>query len=121
MTRVLVCGGRDYQLQGEMFLILDHLHSEYGFDFLVHGDASGADRLASRWANQRGVQQIKVPANWNGPHKKGAGPLRNQLMLDLFDPDVIVAFPGGSGTYDMVTRANDGVRHIILSGEVIVP
>jgi hypothetical protein len=34
-----------------------------------------------------------------------AGPLRNQRMLDEGKPDLVVAFPGGGGTKDLVRRA----------------
>ena len=34
-----------------------------------------------------------------------APPLRNQRMLDEGKPDLVVAFPGGGGTKDMVRRA----------------
>jgi hypothetical protein len=34
-----------------------------------------------------------------------SGPLRNQRMLDEGKPDLVVAFPGGGGTKDMVRRA----------------
>ena len=36
---------------------------------------------------------------------KKAGPLRNQRMLDEGKPDLVVAFPGGGGTKDMVRRS----------------
>ena len=36
---------------------------------------------------------------------KSAGHIRNQVMLDKGKPDVVVAFPGGRGTADMVRRA----------------
>jgi acyl-CoA synthetase (NDP forming) len=44
------------------------------------------------------------PANWK-KHGKSAGPIRNQLMLDVGKPDLVIAFPGGSGTADMIRRA----------------
>jgi hypothetical protein len=34
-----------------------------------------------------------------------AGPLRNYQMLEEGKPDLVVAFPGGGGTKDMVRRA----------------
>jgi len=39
---------------------------------------------------------------WDELGKK-AGPLRNQRMLDEGKPDLVVAFPGGGGTKDMVS------------------
>jgi predicted Rossmann-fold nucleotide-binding protein len=31
--------------------------------------------------------------------------MRNQKMLDKGKPDLVVAFPGGRGTSDMISRA----------------
>ena len=36
-----------------------------------------------------------------------AGPIRNQEMLDKENPDIVVAFPGGRGTQDMTSRAQN--------------
>jgi hypothetical protein len=36
---------------------------------------------------------------------KAAGPIRNQRMIDEGKPDLVIAFPGGRGTADMVSRA----------------
>lgn len=36
---------------------------------------------------------------------KSAGPIRNQTMLDDGKPDLVLAFPGGRGTADMVAKA----------------
>ncbi len=108
--RVLVCGGRDYADRDAMWSFLDLGHRAGAIEVLIHGGARGADRLAGEWAKQRGVVVLVYPANWKiyGP---SAGPLRNQRMLDLGRPDVVVAFPGGDGTADMVRRAvRAGVR-----------
>lgn len=73
-------------------------------DFLViHGDAPGADSLAGWWAEVRGAQNVRCPANWR-LHGRKAGPMRNTAMLAL-NPDLVVAFPGGTGTADMVSKA----------------
>jgi predicted Rossmann-fold nucleotide-binding protein len=34
-----------------------------------------------------------------------AGPIRNQQMIDEGKPDLVIAFPGGAGTHDMMARA----------------
>jgi hypothetical protein len=46
---------------------------------------------------------VAVMADWSIGRK--AGPIRNQRMLDEHAPDLVVAFPGGRGTADMVRRA----------------
>jgi hypothetical protein len=51
-----------------------------------------------------------VPAEWK-KHGKRAGPLRNMRMLEEWKPDGVAAFPGGSGTADMIAQArNAGVK-----------
>jgi hypothetical protein len=98
--KVLVCGGRDYTDARGLQLALDVVW----ITCLVHGDARGADRLALAYAIERGIDYTSYRADWH-KHGKGAGPIRNQLMLDR-EPDIsmCVAFPGGSGTEDMIKR-----------------
>ena len=105
--RVLVCGGRDFDDAGLMNSVLDRLHTEKLFTVLIHGNARGADRMADAWARCRGVpcEPYEVPqGEWDEIGEK-AGPLRNKRMLDEGKPDLVVAFPGGGGTKDMVRRA----------------
>lgn len=104
--RVLVCGGRDYSDRARVFAVLDRFRDRFGCTALIHGAARGADSLAGEWAMARGVLEIREPADWklNG---KAAGPIRNQAMLDKHAPQACVAFPGGTGTADMVRRAKD--------------
>jgi predicted Rossmann-fold nucleotide-binding protein len=102
--RVLVCGGRDYQNKARAFLTLDCLRRQ-GLT-IICGAANGADRLAADWAFYRGVSLDLYPAEWR-KHGKSAGPIRNQKMIDEGKPDLVIAFPGGRGTADMVRRAQD--------------
>ena len=105
--RVLVCGGRDFDDAGLMISVLDRLHTEKSFTVLIHGNARGADRIADDWAWRRGVprEPYGLPeGEWDELGKK-AGPLRNQRMLEEGKPDLVVAFPGGGGTKDIVRRA----------------
>jgi UDP-N-acetylmuramoylalanine-D-glutamate ligase len=65
----------------------------------------GADYLAKEWAELNEIPVHEHPADWK-KHGKGAGPIRNQEMLDQHaDLAMVVAFPGGKGTEDMVKRA----------------
>ena len=105
--RFIVCGGRDYQDREAVFDNLDRLHAKVGIAAIAHGGATGADTLASMWAASRGVQchVYAVPdKDWK---KKGAaaGPLRNAYMAADFQPDGVVAFPGGRGTMSMTEIA----------------
>ena len=103
--KVLVCGGRDFADAQWLSDVLTGLLHETGGELLViHGGARGADSLAWAFAQDHGLPRSVFLADW-GRYGKRAGPLRNQRMLDEGRPDLLVAFPGGRGTADMVARA----------------
>lgn len=108
---VLVCGGRGYDDRRRLFITLDLLHENMGISTLVSGGAKGADSLAVDWAKSRLIPFKVVRAEW-GRYGKRAGPLRNQQMLEM-KPDLVVAFPGGRGTADMMGRALDAGLRVI--------
>lgn len=113
--RVLVCGGRRFSDRELLFATLDALSPRP--DTLLHGHAIGADSLADEWARARGVAILGFRAQWE-KYGKAAGPRRNQRMLDTGRPRVVIAFPGGVGTADMVRRARAAgieVREILSS------
>jgi YspA, cpYpsA-related SLOG family len=101
--RVLVCGGRNYADAPKVWAILDSIHEEHGITSVFHGAATGADEYAGRWANEHGIHCIPVPADWE-QYGRAAGPMRNRQML-AWDPDLVIAFPGGSGTAHMIALA----------------
>ena len=103
MRKVLVCGGRDYHNKELLFRVLDASNASKPIDLIIHGAARGADMLAQAWADDRGVCCLQFAADWK-TDGKAAGPIRNRKML-LEEPDLVIAFPGGSGTADMVRRA----------------
>lgn len=104
MGRVLVCGGRGYANFRYLYGFLDCFHTTVGITHLIQGGASGADYHALQWANMRNVTQTTFKADWK-THGNSAGPIRNRLMLDRGMPDVVIAFPGGKGTADMISYA----------------
>jgi len=62
-------------------------------------------RISRRAVTYPRWEPYELPqGEWDELGKK-AGPLRNQRMLDEGKPDLVVAFPGGGGTKDMVRRA----------------
>lgn len=102
--KILVCGGRDYADQMALDHALDRVHAQYGITLLIEGGARGADRLARAWARRNKVKVRTVNAEWEryGPM---AGLIRNSRMLGEEQPEAVVAFPGGTGTADMVGKA----------------
>lgn len=101
MSRVLVCGGRDFPGYWTVFEALDGQHKAAPITLLIEGGALGADRFGRRWAQERGVPFQTFPADWTRDGK-AAGPIRNRRMLVEGQPDLVIAFPGGKGTASMV-------------------
>jgi hypothetical protein len=114
---ILVCGGRYFNDRALLVHTLEVLEATRGpITGLIHGYSAGADTLADEWMcgkidtdmndSGRTLRWIaREPAKWN-QHGKAAGPIRNQRMLDVHPGiELVVAFPGGSGTRDMVKRA----------------
>lgn len=118
--RLLVCGGRDYFNAALVYRTLDELHRKHQFRDFIQGGAAGADRLAKDWAiTHPEIVRWECKAAWTDlsqpdavirtradgvKYDAMAGHRRNKRMLD-WKPDLVVAFPGGNGTTDMVKQA----------------
>lgn len=102
--RIHVCGGRNYDDRKKVFAVL----SEYEPTAIIEGGANGADQSAYRYWREKcdldAVQWLRFRAEWE-KDGKAAGPARNHRMLVEGKPDLVIAFPGGRGTADMVSRA----------------
>jgi hypothetical protein len=96
--RLLITGGRFWNNLVETYKWLDMIHVEMCVATLIHGDAKGADRMGRDWAIDRGIETY--PADWKRYGNK-AGPIRNQQMIDEGNPDMLMAFLGGTGTAHM--------------------
>ncbi|MCX5569652.1 DUF2493 domain-containing protein [Kaistia nematophila] len=100
--RVLVCGGRDFRDRAAMARALDPLRNK--MSALMSGGAPGADTMAWDWGWTNHFPCERYMADWK-THGRAAGPIRNQRMIDEGKPDLVIAFPGGRGTADMIRRA----------------
>lgn len=93
-------------------LLLDSI-KETGFkpSLIVHGNASGADHLASLYCRDSGIPEKKFEALWS-KHGKAAGPMRNSEMIDWVQAQkghklLIALWDGVSkGTFDCITKAH---------------
>lgn len=111
--KVLVCGGRDYTDRIRVYAKLGELRAK-GLSYIIHGGARGVDEFAGDWGHGFLVPVRVFHADWER-HGKRAGPIRNQQMIDEGRPDLVVAFPGGAGTADMVRRARKAGIDVIES------
>lgn len=82
---------------------------------IVSGCATGVDSLAIRYAQEHGLQLVRVPADW-ARHGRAAGPIRNRQMAG--QADALLAFWDGksAGTRSMITIARElGLRVTVIS------
>ena len=76
---------------------------------IIHGGARGADQFAHAWAREHNVDVQVFPAQWE-KHGKRAGMIRNEEMLRLSRPDLLLAFPHGRAI---------GTRHAIHTARAL--
>jgi hypothetical protein len=116
---VIVCGDRNWK---RMDIIERELRKLPHDTLIIHGAARGADTLGKFVAERLGLKVINdgrgFPADWRR-YGRGAGPIRNQIMIDEGKPDLVLAFHeninDSIGTKDMVSRARRiGLKVIIV-------
>lgn len=121
--KVLITGDRNYTRQSTVDMILDGLFARYGEDlYIIHGGAKGADSLAKRWVDAKWMTRRFdhtwiCDAEWE-KYGRAAGPIRNHLMLDEGEPDIVVAFhddiESSKGTKEMCEYAKKNDIPVIL-------
>jgi hypothetical protein len=116
-VRILVCGSRTFE---DAQFIWDVFRSQKDSDtVIIEGGACGADNHAQRWAKANKIPFEQYDADW-GRYGRGAGPIRNKVMLDEGKPDLVLAFVDkpldkSRGTADMVKQARAaGVKTYVI-------
>ena len=118
--KVLVCGGRDFNDALTLGSWLGGVHKQRGITLLIEGGARGADFMARKFAEWSKIPTKTFPADWDA-HGKAAGHIRNKQMLDEGKPDLVVAFPGGRGTADMVRQARAAGVEVLIATTITTP
>ena len=109
-ARVAVTGGVEYQDSDRIWAVLDKVRARHPDMVLLHGGAPrGAELIAAKWAENRGVAQVVFKPDWNR-HKNAAPFKRNDALLDAL-PIGVIAFPGSGITDNLVDKARRlGIR-----------
>lgn len=120
---LIICGGREFDPTIEQTRwFMTHLHNLKPAK-VFHGGARGADRTMGDVAHELGFKIVEVHAKWRS-EGSSAGPKRNARMLAQAmeeGPVTVIAFPGGKGTSDMVTKAiKAGANVIKWTGECLL-
>lgn len=118
--RVIIAGSRnftDYTLLAQKCDSILSAKRQDSNIIIVSGTARGADQLGERYAQERGFQIMRFPANWNRDGYR-AGPIRNAQMAE--NADALIAFWDGQsrGTKNMIENARRkglAVRMVIFN------
>lgn len=103
--RIIIAGSRTLEDKHGVFQILNNCIPSWPITEVVSGTARGIDKLGEQWAESKGIPVKRFPADWNGPHKKAAGFIRNEEMA-AYAHGLIAIWDGKSnGTRDMIDRA----------------
>ncbi len=106
MFKVIVAGCRDFSDYEGLEKYLDYVFKDIDKSELeiVCGCARGADKLGSKYAENRGIKVSMFPADWDN-YGKSAGYRRNAEMANY--SDALVAFWDGKskGTKHMIDLA----------------
>ena len=114
MSRILVCGDRNYRDYNKIWSILSEFDSD---TTVIHGNCRGADKMAGFAAELQGMKVLTYPAEWK-KYGSSAGPIRNNRMLVEGEPDVVIAFHENilksKGTKNMMEQACEKDVDVIL-------
>ena len=110
-TRVVVCGGTDFNDRTLCFETLSELLSEKREIEIISGHARGADALGEEYAHEHSIELTLFPADWSR-YGRAAGPIRNSQMIEYAQEAnaLVVAFwngksPGTKNTIDLAKRS----------------
>jgi hypothetical protein len=103
-ARILFAGGVACQDHHRIWAALDKVRARHPDMVLLHGGADrGAELIAARWAQHRGVTEVVFKPDW-ARYQKAAPFKRNDAMLDAM-PLGVIAFPGSGITDNLVDKA----------------
>ena len=101
--RIHFTGGVDYQDHVRIWDVLDKARAKHPDVVLLHGGAPrGAELIAAKWADNRGVPQVVFKPDWTR-HQKAAPFKRNDAMLEAM-PIGVIAFPGAGISENLVDK-----------------
>ena len=102
-TLIAIAGGKDVADPAAVIARLDKAREKYADMVLVHGGGPGVEKIAARWAERNGVQQVVCKPDWD-KHGRAAPFRRNDALLNLL-PKGVIAFPGSGITENLVDKA----------------
>jgi|14_taG_2_1085336.scaffolds.fasta_scaffold16824_2 hypothetical protein len=98
--KLIIAGSREFTNYGLLCEFLENANLK-DITHVISGTARGADELGEKWAEDKGIEVISKPAQWD-TYGKSAGHRRNAEMSVI--GDILVAFWDGEsrGTAGMI-------------------
>lgn len=111
--KLAIIGGRDFLDYELLKSVVDKVKTP--ITLIVSGGANGADRLAERYARERGIPTKIFPAEWD-KYDKRAGFLRNVDIIT--EADGVIAFWDGEsrGTKSSIEIAEKQGKKVYIKG-----
>ena len=102
-TLVAVTGSKPVDDANRICSTLDSVKGKYDDMVLVHGGGPGAEKIAARWAESKGVHQVVCKPDWTA-HGRAAPFRRNDQLLKLL-PKGVIGFPGSGISENLLDKA----------------
>ena len=103
-TKIAFAGGTEFTDHSTVFHALDRTRTKHPDMVLMHGGSPrGAELIAAKWADTKGVSQVVFRPDW-ARHGKAAPFKRNDALLEEL-PIGLIAFPGSGITANLVDKA----------------
>ena len=102
--RLIVAGGRDFCDKALLEERCDAMISEKAKTHtivIISGSYYGADEMGESYAERRGFDCIKIPADWE-KYGKSAGPIRNEKMVKMADAGIFFWDGSSRGTANII-------------------
>jgi predicted Rossmann fold nucleotide-binding protein DprA/Smf involved in DNA uptake len=125
--KLAVIGSRSFDDYSLLQRTLADLVRTEKITHIVSGGARGADSLAERFAAENNLETVIFIPDWK-KHGKGAGMVRNRLIIDA--SDMVLAFWDGASTgtkHSLAYARRQGKRVVVVesgpskAGESAVP
>lgn len=106
MLKVIVAGSRQFNNYQLLCQKLDFYFQRYSRTeiTIISGTARGADQLGERYAKERGIKLIQMPADWNR-YGRAAGYRRNKQMAAIATHCIVFWDGKSPGTKHMINIA----------------
>lgn len=113
MIKLIVAGSRGFDNYDFMCYYLDKCLQNLDLSqvTIISGGARGADELGERYARERGLNVLVMPAEWN-KYGRGAGYIRNEEMAKIATHCVVFWDGQSRGAEHMIKTARKYALHL---------